>query len=136
MTFADMAGQTEGLSISPAWELMEQPLFSGREEEKEVGMEVGLFSGVSGTQEPEANQQLLGARICLRDWEFRILKLEPCGEGQGLRWGCAGLREVGALWVGFGEGWESDVLSSDPPHLPQAPLPRRAHCVPELPSSE
>lgn len=74
-----MAGQTEGLSVSPAWELMEQTLFSGREEEKEVGMEVGLFSGVSGTQEPEASQQLLGARICLRDWEFKILKLGPCG---------------------------------------------------------
>lgn len=51
MTFADMARQTEGLSIFLVWELVEKPLFSGREEGKGVGREVAWFKVVSMTQE-------------------------------------------------------------------------------------
>lgn len=53
MASADTARQMEELSIFGARESMERPLFLGREEGKEVGMEGALFMGVSGTREPE-----------------------------------------------------------------------------------
>lgn len=41
-----MARQTKGLSIFLVWELVEKPLFSGREEGKGVGMEMAWFKAV------------------------------------------------------------------------------------------
>ena len=53
MASEDTARQMEELSIFGAWESMERPLFLGREEGKEVGVEGALFMGVSGSREPE-----------------------------------------------------------------------------------
>lgn len=95
MTFADVARQTEGLSIFLVWELVEKPLFSGREVGKGVGMKVAWFKAVSGTQELGGQPAGFWSKGCLRDQEFGVPKIEQSGGGEG-----QGLQESHLTWVG------------------------------------